>query len=290
MKTMTRAGLAVVMAVAVAGCGEASSDGQPKPAPRLSVQPAPGDHTLRLDAGGVEREVLLHAPPAYRPGGPVPLVVVLHGRPSTPAEVRESSRMSATADAEGFLVAYPKGVNGGWRTRVGAPEADDLTFMRAMVDQLVDAWSVDRARVYAAGFSNGAAMTYRLGAEASDVFAAVAPVSGQFDDGGEEAPAKPAAPVSVISFMGNLDRGVAAIGLGRHRWHAMADCTPAEPEWADDSRRISRIAATCADGSEVVDYTVNDMGHEWPGPGNPTTAPDANALIWRFFAAHPRRA
>jgi poly(3-hydroxybutyrate) depolymerase len=31
------------------------------------------------------------------------------------------------------------------------------------------------------------------------------------------------------------------------------------------------------------------MGHEWPGPGNPTTSPDANALIWQFFEAHPRR-
>jgi polyhydroxybutyrate depolymerase len=287
---MTRAGLVLAMAVAVAGCGEGD---RPTPeTPRPVVQPAPGDHTLRLDVGGVEREVLVHAPPAYRPGSPVPLVVVMHGRPSTPAEVRETSHMSETADAEGFLVAYPKGVNGGWRTRVGAPEADDLTFLRAMVDQLVETWSVDRARVFATGFSNGAAMSYRLGAEASDVFAAIAPVSGQFDDGGGTtgggATAAPASPVSVISFMGNLDRGVAGISAGRHRWHTMAKCTPAEPEFADDSRRVSRIAATCADGSEVVDYTVNDMGHEWPGPANPTTAPDANALIWRFFEEHGR--
>ena len=288
MKTMTRAGLLLTMAVAMAGCGDGNSPAPAASPPRPAVQPAPGDHTLHLDVGGVEREVLVHAPPAYRPGSPVPLVVVMHGRPSTPAQVRDDSHMSETADAEGFLVAYPAGVDGGWRTRLGVQETDDLTFMRAMVDQLVDTWSVDPARVYAAGFSNGGAMSYRLGAEASDVFAAVAPVSGQFDDGAG-ATSAPASPVSVISFMGNLDRNVAGISAGRDRWHAMADCTPAEPGWADDSRRISRISATCADGSEVVDYTVNDMGHEWPGPANVTTAPDANALIWQFFEEHGRR-
>jgi polyhydroxybutyrate depolymerase len=37
---------------------------------------------------------------------------------------------------------------------------------------------VDRLRVYATGFSNGAMMTHRLGAELPDVLAAIAPVSG----------------------------------------------------------------------------------------------------------------
>jgi len=39
-------------------------------------------------------------------------------------------------------------------------------------------WPLDPARVYATGFSAGAAMSYKLAVRTPDVFAAIAPVSG----------------------------------------------------------------------------------------------------------------
>jgi polyhydroxybutyrate depolymerase len=278
VKTMTRTGLLVALAVALAGCGNEPGPAPAAPTAPPVVEPAPGDHTLRLDVGGVAREALVHAPPAYRPGTPTPLVLVFHGRPSTPAEVREQSGLSATADAEGFLVAYPQGLNNAWRTTAGATDPDDLGFVRALVADLVGRWSADPKRVYAAGFSNGAAMSYRLGAEAPDLFAAVAPVSGQFAGG-----PKPATPVSVISFMGNNDRYAATISGGRQKWREVGQCVAAEPRWVDDAQTVNRTDSRCADGSVVLDYTVNGMGHEWP-----REPIDANALMWEFFAEHAR--
>ena len=53
----------------------------------------------------------------------------------------------------------------------------------------------------------------------------------------------------------------------------------------------------CKGGSTVELYTVAGEGHEWPGGpvlpkrlvvelGPQSSAIDANAVIWRFFAAH----
>ena len=40
------------------------------------------------------------------------------------------------------------------------------------------AWRIDRARVWALGHSNGAAMAYRLACAAADVFSAAVAISG----------------------------------------------------------------------------------------------------------------
>ncbi len=45
---------------------------------------------------------------------------------------------------------------------------DDVGFFIELLDDLARRTSVDRARVYATGLSNGAMMAYRLAAEASD--------------------------------------------------------------------------------------------------------------------------
>lgn len=274
MKTMTRIAMVVVVVLGLAACGSTAPPPAAPPTAPPVVEPAPGDHTIALG----DRESLLHAPPAYRPGTPTPLVLVLHGRPQTAEEIAELSGMSATADREGFLVAYPRGVSNAWRTSTG----EDVAFLRALVDELVDRWSVDPKRVYATGFSNGAAMSYRLGAEASDLVAAIAPVSGEY--GGTPTPTSP---VSVISFLGNNDRFVQAILAGRRDWVAANRCPDVEPEWADATKTFTRAATTCPNGSEVVDYTVNGMGHEWPRPGGSTSTVDANTMMWEFFSAHP---
>jgi polyhydroxybutyrate depolymerase len=47
-----------------------------------------------------------------------------------------------------------------------------------VVEDLSRRITVDRTRIYATGHSNGAGMAYRLGLEAPDLVAAIAPVAG----------------------------------------------------------------------------------------------------------------
>ncbi|MEE6258389.1 extracellular catalytic domain type 1 short-chain-length polyhydroxyalkanoate depolymerase [Plantactinospora sonchi] len=277
------------------GCGtdEATGPGgtsNPSRPARPEVPPAPGDHTLGLDQAGTERTWEVHAPPGYRPGTPTPLVVALHGTDQSVEALRENSGLDAIADREGFLVAYPKAKS---RQFSRLPdEGDDVNFVRAVVDELVKKWSVDPTRVYATGFSSGAGMTYTLGVEAAEVFAAIAPVSGPFSGGpaGNDPGYKPSRPVSLITFIGNDDRNAAGMYSGLTKWHRNLGCQVGEPVWVDRGKTVNRTVSECPDGSEVVDYTVNRMGHAWPSPTGYRAAVDATEVMWEFFAAHARRA
>lgn len=279
-----------IMALA-AGCASPTGEalGAPAPAPstlaaqartpRPAVQPGAGDHVVHLDHGGQERRALIHAPAVYRPGSRIPLVVALHGRPSSAEELRRTSALDSTADAKGFLLAYPDALGGSWNALECCEGADDVGFLTALVAELVRTWGADPDRVYVTGFSNGASMTYRLAVEASDVVAAIAPVSGGFYGGPADTDPgyRPRRPIPVLSVVGGQDRYLNAFRAGRDRWLRNLHCTAREETPA-------RTSAQCADGSEVVDYTVPGMDHHWPTPGDI----DANALMWTFFAAHPR--
>lgn len=59
------------------------------------------------------------------------------------------------------------------------PEADDIAFVNAIIDLLIDEYGVDANRVCSAGFSNGGGFSGRVGLELSDRIAAFAMASGQ---------------------------------------------------------------------------------------------------------------
>lgn len=64
------------------------------------------------------------------------------------------------------------------RAEVDHPVKDDILFVREILDLLARTYSIDAKRIYAAGFSNGGAMTSRLLVELSDRFAAAASNAG----------------------------------------------------------------------------------------------------------------
>jgi polyhydroxybutyrate depolymerase len=101
-------------------------------------------------------------------------------------------------------------------------------------------------------------------------------------------------PVSVVTFVGSFDRAT-LYNEGLDRWRAKQGCKPAAHGYYDTEKKISWTRATCADGSEVVDYQIAGMAHRWPGGteaglGSPETKINAVDVMWAFFAAHPLRA
>jgi polyhydroxybutyrate depolymerase len=141
-----------------------------------------------IDIDGRTRTYLLHTPPGYDRHRRTALVLVLHGATQSPDGAERMSGMSALADREKFLVAYPGGT--GRLSRVPTWNAgnccgyalthkvDDVAFIRALIDKLEHDYPVDPKRVYIAGISNGAMMSYRLACELSDKIAAITPVEG----------------------------------------------------------------------------------------------------------------
>jgi polyhydroxybutyrate depolymerase len=72
---------------------------------------AAGTESKTLEFGGRTRTYLIHRPKGYDGKMPLPLVLVLHGAVQGAANAESMSGMSAKADKENFLVAYPTGTS-----------------------------------------------------------------------------------------------------------------------------------------------------------------------------------
>ncbi|MFL5349024.1 MAG: alpha/beta hydrolase family esterase [Hyalangium sp.] len=276
---------------------------------------APCSGTGTLEQGGRTRTFLYHLPPQVKPQAP--LVVSLHGRLGQGQSQAKLTGFDAVADAAGFIVVYPDGVDRSWADGRGKTPADrqgvdDVGFLTALVDHFIAQFGVDRRRVYATGMSNGAMMSYRLACERADRFAAIGPVAGLMPER-LSASCSPARPVPLITFVGTEDplvpfqggqvsgdRGpVLSETEALARWAGLNGCkgppavTPEPDRVPGDGTRIRREAlGACRNGSEVVFYVVEGGGHTWPGGvqylprrliGRTSQELDASRALWEFF-------
>ena len=269
-----------------------------------------------------DRSYEIHLPNGRDPAQPAPLVLVFHGGGGDAANAARMSGMDAKADAEGFIVAYPNGTGlrpnaklltwNAWRCCGAALDnkVDDVGFVRALVEDIAKRHPVDRKRVHATGFSNGAMLAYRLGCELGDVFAAIAPVAGALNDYNCGTGPK----VSVVAFHGTADQhirfegGVPITAFDTHKradnsvqfaidtWRKRDGCS-AQPA-RDKKGAVIHTAYACADGTAVEVYAIEGQGHAWPGGqkgrrfGNvdePSGEISATDVIWEFFKTHSKK-
>jgi polyhydroxybutyrate depolymerase len=288
------------------------------------------DPERRITVDGRQRSYLLHRPPGG-PGKPMGLVLVFHGGTETGADAARISGFNREADRAGFVVAYPNGVDRHWSDGRGttAPDkqgVDDVAFVRGLVRDVEKSVSIDPGRVFAAGMSNGAFLTHRLGCEMSDVFAAIAPVIGSMPSSlaGRCHPQRPIAVLaiqgaadSLVPIAGGEEGGPRHLGEGGQlepaeatyrAWAERNGCSKEPkvetlPDRASDGTSVERISyGGCRERAAVVFYRVGGMGHRWPssesagqrkplidrllGPSSGNI--DATATIARFFEEHAR--
>jgi polyhydroxybutyrate depolymerase len=297
-KTVTIILMASLLALsACRWTGREMAAGAPTPA---AAPAGTGSFDASLSSSGVTRHYRLHVPALYRPGQPAPLVVNLHGLGADSREQEALSNMSAKADAEGFIVVYPDGIDHRWAAGPGAESQADRRFIRDLVQQLQQQYTLDPQRIYATGISNGGGMTNRLGCDLADVIAAIAPVEGAYNFWQTCAPSRP---MPVLAFHGTADTVVPYEGTGR------GDLAPPIREWAAAWAKRDGCAAqpaitlstqdvtgetweNCQGNATVVLYTIEKHGHGWPGsrflPQVTSQAINATDVMWDFFKAHPK--
>ncbi len=262
-------------------------------------------------SSGEKREYLLYVPKSYNRSRPTPLVISMHAAGLWGAAQKETSRWNDLADAKGFIVVYPSGVGGKgvrvWRAEPGDDLAKDVRFIAELIDTLSASYNIDPKRVYANGLSNGGGMAFALSCTLSNRIAAVGMVAAAQTLSwrwctGER-------PVPMIAFHGTADPDVPynggpswlapspfpSVPGWSAKWARKNQCDP-HPIESTVTADVTRRAYTgCADGADVVLYTVRGGGHTWPGGaplpewfvGRTTGSIDATALMWAFFAAHP---
>lgn len=277
------------------GDGTGSGDtGEPVDCP-VEDDLGAGDHPITLSHDGTDRTYDVHVPPGYDPSAATAVIVNMHGYTSNAFQQAMFSGMNPVADAEGFIVVYPNGIENSWNAGACCGDAastgvDDVGFLTAVVEDVSTKLCIDAARVYATGMSNGGYMSHRLGCEASDVFAAVAPVAGAMGipDCG------PSRSVPIVAYHGTED-GLVPYGSGSaaiDEWASLNGCT-GDPVRTDHGPSYCDKWENCSDGVEVELCTLEGMGHCWPGGpealcipdiGPPSSDVDANQHMWAFMS------
>ena len=264
-----------------------------------------------------ERSYEVDVPTGAAPAGGWPVVLVFHGGGGSAAGARTQSRMSVLGTAERFVAVYPQGSGGvagklktwnggtccGWAMN---HHVDETAFVAALLDDLASVVPVDAKRVYATGISNGGMMAYLVACTLAGRVAAIAPVAGEMTMSANEC--RPARPVAVLAIHGTADRnlpfdgGPGARALAVHDvrsvaaaidfWRRNNRCADAPATEHNGGVARTRYGG-CSDGSDVELIAIDGGGHSWPGGERmarfldpPSTAIDASAEIWRFFARH----
>ncbi|MEO7580220.1 MAG: PHB depolymerase family esterase [Massilia sp.] len=293
-----------------------------------------------FEQGGLARSLRywLYIPstaPANRLDGPgMPLLVMLHGCEQTAPQFAEGTRMNRLAEAAGCAVLYPQQSLSAhahrcwkWYERATQNGGGDVPLIVGMVRQVAERYPIDRARIYIAGISAGAAMAHLTALNHPELFAAVGLHSSPMFGAGHS-------PVGALGVMqhGAGMRAEAAIG-------ELMDKRPGFPavpailiQGEDDKvvrpvnqaelvRQGMLLNRLGADSKVIVNakpaskrthaYQVRDiylgrkvmlriasiagLGHAWSGGDdqfkyNARPGPDASKMMLAFFARHRRTA
>lgn len=209
---------------------------------------APERLTIRID--GVDRQALVFAP--AKAATAAPTLFVYHGAGDTAENFTVIGLHEAWPEA---LVVYMDGLSRGpgqggvFQARDANNSNPELKFFDATLAELHKRFTVDDARVYATGFSNGARMVYLLWATRPKVFAAFAPVAGMLS-----AETTLAEPKPVLHVAGRADRTNA---------------------FDEQMKSVALARAANRATGTVVETYLHDGGHYWP--------PDTTARIVAFL-------
>lgn len=209
------------------------------------------------------------------------------------------------------------------RVAVRSTDADDVGFIRALLDEAAVAFAFDPRRLYVTGASNGGMMTYRLLIELPQRFAAGAAFVANLP-AEDDRLRKPVLPTPLMIMNGTEDPLVRWDGGTIGRGRGTARSTLATVQWWIDALDAERAPASVerlpdrdpqdgceisvaahaarAGGATVAFYTMHGGGHAMPSFRHPIpdtrlvrlllgpVCRDAEGaeIAWRFFIRHRR--
>lgn len=290
----------------------------------------PGDYASVVKVGGMARNYTVHVPRGFDGARALPVLLMFHGGGGSAKGAIDETSWGKKADEKGFFAVFPEGLTGDperpasflqnpqhWndgsgRGQGGRKQFDDVGFANAVIDDMLARFGVDPKRIYVTGFSNGASMTFRVGAELSRRIAAIAPVSGHLwlDEVHLDAPVPLLYIIGTKDPLNPIEGGDARQPWGRRsqrkppvreslqRWARASGCgEEIKVVSEEDGVRTARVGG-CKNGAEIVFVTVAGLGHVWPGGKNhlpealvgpPSDKLDATTLIWSFLEKHRKK-
>ncbi|TVY87610.1 Feruloyl esterase B [Lachnellula willkommii] len=272
---------------------------------------------VTIESSGIDRTYLISIPPKFDAGNDTPVIFSFHGGSKNASEQQELSQFSNSEFNDFAIAIYPQGINvrlvpvslATWQGVPGS-SANDLQFVTDILDQLEQQFSIDTARVWASGKSDGGGFTNTLACDAtlSARLAAFAPVSGAFyiagsgcDPATVTMPCTPArTQIPVLEFHGLKDTTIDYEGDADRK----SACLPAIPHWAQawavrDGLASTNVTSDLTADTKVYSFGAGDdeglvtqvtdskLAHDWPSTvpvGDKETASfNATPIIIEFF-------
>ena len=248
---------------------------------------------------GVNREYVLYIPNSYDGTSSVPLMLNFHGFGGSASDYMQEADMRSLAEADTFILIYPQGscLDGlsHWNAcPLGGDnksDADDFSFVEAIINEISSQYNVDMERIYAAGYSNGGMMAYGLANYKSNLVAAVASVSGVM----LECTGSTSHPMPVVHLHGTSD-GVLPYN-GSSDWNSAQSTLD---YWINFNNTITTPTVSIDNsGGMSIEHYVYDQGdssvsvehykfiggdHVWFS--NTYQGQDASELVWNFVSRY----
>lgn len=257
---------------------------------------------------GITRSYRVYLPSTYHPLNSYSMIINLHGYTSTAAAQEAYTSFNVIADTANVVMVYPDGVSNAWNSGWSNPYysgVKDVEFISALIDTMIQNYSINQCRVYAIGMSNGGFMSHRLACELEDKIAAIAGVTGMLADSVAYYCQTNRA-VPIMQIQGNADAVVNFNGSPfAYRsfdnminwWYNHNHCLNTEAVYnfpnsslTDNCTAELTIHNQCDGNSAIYAIKIINGGHTWPGasvdiPSNGNTNRDISGSneIWKFL-------
>lgn len=239
------------------------------------------------------RRFFFYVPSTYTINNPLPLIIYFHGYGGN---WTQGVLFNQTNDAEvnGYVLGLVEGTpsaelphvlgwNGGtcclFNTTI---LVDDVTYARTVVQLIRERVAILIDRIYAMGWSNGGYMTERIGCEASDLFAGVAPdasgvvIGHGYEDGLASCDASfNGSHINYLHFHGLDDKTVPWVGghddrerlpsalENLSRWVTRNGCDNVQMQTYNVGNFTNIRWPNCRSNTFVEFMTVSFAGHIW---------------------------
>lgn len=285
---------ALMLSVLPAGCG-----GREEPKPKIEdiVQTRGSTYTCTFD--GVNHDMILDMPENTESA---PLVVMLPGYGQSAEDFRSTVHFEENANPLGYAVVYVTGAPDPtdrtssvcWNSTCNPKSNKDAEFLSALALYLQKEYSLDKDRLYAAGFSNGAFMTHTLAAEAGDTFSACVSVAGKMQQSIWDKRGSSGS-VSFMQITGSKDDLIPKNSDGTAEYSPDPAIEDVMSYWADSNgavfteelgigkRSVLKKYENPDTRKQVWDVTVREGRHSWYA--EQLHGFDTNDLILEFFEA-----
>ena len=245
----------------------------------------PAIERRQTTSAGLKRDYILSVPRGAKQRERLPLILVFHGYKEDADRIMQHSQLDK-ADA---VVAFMDGVGEAWAPAPYAVTSgeQDLAFVDDVLSQLEGEYSIDRTRIFAAGFSNGGGLAAFVGCQRPQAFSGIATVAGAFYQ--RVAEGCSSIPMKHVDFHGTADPVISYGGGERHE--TVYNSTPEMLEEAavrnhcagrredvELSHTVTMLSWDDCDAA-LSHYRIEGGPHVWPGGTS-----DNTGLVSKGFA------